>query len=175
MPGKFLRNDTVSAPGESRSGASKPRWHGTNSGFARFITKPPAETRGLAAILLAVKQLNGDAAVAREVPDRSHVLFDKEDLAMDHHQIHEHMEVLGSDGKHIGTVDHLEGENRIKLAKKDLSAGGKHHFIPVNWVDHVDEKVHLAKTTLEAIAQWETEQAQPQQQGDQPQAGKARK
>ena len=94
---------------------------------------------------------------------------------MDHHQIHEHMEVLGSDGKHIGTVDHLEGENRIKLAKKDLSAGGKHHFIPVDWVDHVDEKVHLAKTTLEAIAQWETEQAQPQQQGDQPQASKARK
>lgn len=92
---------------------------------------------------------------------------------MQHNQIQEHMEVLGSDGKHIGTVDHLEGDKRIKLAKKDLSAGGKHHFIPVDWVDHVDAKVHLAKTTQEAVAQWETEQAQPQQPGGQPWAGKA--
>jgi len=81
---------------------------------------------------------------------------------MHQHQIQEHMEVLGSDGMHIGTVDHLEGKNRIKLTKKDLSAGGKHHFIPVDWVDHVDDKVHLAKTGQEAVAQWEAEQAQPQ-------------
>ena len=29
--------------------------------------------------------------------------------------IKEHMEVLGSDGQHVGTVDHLEGSNQIKL------------------------------------------------------------
>ena len=92
---------------------------------------------------------------------------------MHQHQIKEHMEVLGSDGKHIGAVDHLKGDKRIKLAKKDPSAGGKHHFIPVDWVHHVDDKVHLAKTTQEAVAQWETEQAQPQP-GGQSQAGKTK-
>ena len=65
--------------------------------------------------------------------------------------IKEHMEVLGSDGKHIGTVDHLEGKSHIKLTKKDASAGGKHHFIPVDWVDHVDQQVHLKKTAQEAV------------------------
>lgn len=76
---------------------------------------------------------------------------------MHHMEIREQMEVLGSDGKHIGTVDHLEGESRIKLAKKDKSAGGKHNFIPTDWVDHVDQKVYLNKPSNEAVAQWETE------------------
>jgi hypothetical protein len=31
--------------------------------------------------------------------------------------IREHMEVIGADGVHIGTVDHLEG-GRIKLTKQ---------------------------------------------------------
>src|SRR5437899_1716667 len=31
--------------------------------------------------------------------------------------IKEHMEVLGSDGAHVGTVDHLEGADEIKLTK----------------------------------------------------------
>ena len=75
---------------------------------------------------------------------------------MNKEQIREHMEVLGSDGKHIGTVDHLEGESQIKLAKKDVSAGGKHHLIPLDWVDHVDESVHLKKTGQEAIVGWRT-------------------
>jgi hypothetical protein len=44
--------------------------------------------------------------------------------------IKEHMEVLGSDGQHVGTVDHMEGSNQIKLAKKDPKAGGQHHLIP---------------------------------------------
>jgi hypothetical protein len=80
----------------------------------------------------------------------------KEDSIMNKEQIREHMEVLGSDGKHIGTVDHLEGESQIKLAKKDVSAGGKHHLIPLDWVDHVDEGVHLKKTGQEAIVGWRT-------------------
>ena len=47
--------------------------------------------------------------------------------------IKEHMEVLAADGKHVGTVDHLEGGNSIKLTKSDPSSGGKHHLIPVAW------------------------------------------
>lgn len=45
--------------------------------------------------------------------------------------IKEHMEVIGADGVHVGTVDKLEG-NRIKLTKKDSGEGshkGHHHYI----------------------------------------------
>jgi hypothetical protein len=69
-------------------------------------------------------------------------------------KIEEHMEVLGSDGKHVGTVDDIEGVNQIKLTKTDPAAGGAHHFIPLDWVDHVDEKVHLTKTSSEAMQEW---------------------
>ena len=36
----------------------------------------------------------------------------------DHSNIKEHMKVIGADGVHVGTVDHVEGE-RIKLTKTD--------------------------------------------------------
>ena len=45
--------------------------------------------------------------------------------------IREHMEVVGADGVHIGTVDHVEG-GRIKLTKADSGQGshkGHHHFV----------------------------------------------
>lgn len=41
-------------------------------------------------------------------------------------QIREHMEVIGADGVHIGTVDHVDG-NRIKLVKADSGSHGDHH------------------------------------------------
>jgi len=43
--------------------------------------------------------------------------------------IQEHMEVVGSDGKHIGIVDHTEGGDRVMLTKDDSKAGGHHHLI----------------------------------------------
>jgi hypothetical protein len=43
--------------------------------------------------------------------------------------VREHMEVVGADGVHVGTVDRVEG-GRIKLTKKDSgSHGDHHHFI----------------------------------------------
>lgn len=58
----------------------------------------------------------------------------------------------GSPGAHVGTVDHMDGENYIKLNKKD-SADGKHHWIPVGWVESVDDKaVYLNKTQSEVMA-----------------------
>jgi hypothetical protein len=45
--------------------------------------------------------------------------------------IKEHMEVVGSDGVHIGTVDHMDGPDQMKLTKNDEAAGGEHHFIPL--------------------------------------------
>ncbi len=52
--------------------------------------------------------------------------------------IREHMEVVGSDVKHVGTVDHMEGE-RVKLTKSDPAAGGKHHYLELEQVDHVEQ------------------------------------
>jgi hypothetical protein len=70
--------------------------------------------------------------------------------------IQEHMEVVGSDGVHVGTVDHMEGADQLKLAKSDEAADGEHHFIPLAWVDHVDSKVHLKQAGAEAKARWKT-------------------
>jgi hypothetical protein len=72
------------------------------------------------------------------------------------HLIHEHMEVVGCDGVHVGTVDHMEGADQMKLTKTDEAAGGEHHFIPLAWVDHVDAKVHLKQSGAEAKARWKT-------------------
>ena len=70
--------------------------------------------------------------------------------------IKEHMEVLGSDGQHVGTVDHLEGADKIKLAKSDPKSGGQHHFIPVAWVAKVDAHVHLSKSSQDVTKQWQS-------------------
>lgn len=67
--------------------------------------------------------------------------------------IREHMPVIGSDGQHVGTVDHVNGD-QIKLTRKDAEAQGHHHFIPTSWIDHVDEHVHLSKSSEEVSAQW---------------------
>jgi len=69
--------------------------------------------------------------------------------------IKEHMGVIGSDGKRVGTVDHLEGNDKIKLAKND-APDGKHHFIPLSLVDHVDAHVHLNKSAKDVQAQWQS-------------------
>ncbi len=78
--------------------------------------------------------------------------------AVDTTQIREHMEVIGSDGQHIGVVDHVEGD-QIKLARNDPSSGGQHHYVPVGQVDAV--VVRLARTADEARQQWETEPSPP--------------
>lgn len=41
-------------------------------------------------------------------------------------QLREHMEVIGADGVHIGTVDAIEGD-RIKLIKADSGSHRHHH------------------------------------------------
>ena len=59
--------------------------------------------------------------------------------------IREHMEVIGADGVHLGTVDGVE-ENRIKLIRADSGVGHEqhHHFIPKGLVAEVEgDKVRL--------------------------------
>ncbi|MDP9103934.1 MAG: DUF2171 domain-containing protein [Pseudomonadota bacterium] len=69
-------------------------------------------------------------------------------------QIREHMHVHSSDGEHVGRVDHVKGDT-IELAKMDLATMGQHHYIPLSWVDRVDDdKVHLSITKDEAKARW---------------------
>jgi hypothetical protein len=70
--------------------------------------------------------------------------------------IQEHMEVLGSDGKHVGIVDHKHGGDGLVLTKEDPQAGGHHHLISMEWVDYVDGYVHLNKPSQKAIAEWKT-------------------
>jgi hypothetical protein len=69
--------------------------------------------------------------------------------------IHQHMEVVGSDGKHVGTVDRTESADRIVLSGNDPKARGKPHLISVDWVDHVDSKVHLNKPSRKAVSEWQ--------------------
>jgi len=71
-------------------------------------------------------------------------------------QIKEHMEVCGSDGVHVGTVDHMDGSDKIKLTKSDTKSGGRHHIIPLDWVDKIDDKVRLKKSGKDAMTQWQT-------------------
>ena len=69
--------------------------------------------------------------------------------------IKEHMEVIGSDGKHVGTVDHVEGTDKIKLTKGDPQSGGQHHIIPVCFVQSVEEKVRLNKPARQVMLEWQ--------------------
>jgi hypothetical protein len=69
--------------------------------------------------------------------------------------IREHMEVIGADGVHVGTVDGIEGD-RIKLTKKDSGAEiegaegahvGHHHYISTGLVAEVEgDQVRLSAT-----------------------------
>ena len=64
-------------------------------------------------------------------------------------EIKERMEVKGSDGKHIGMIDSMEGK-RVKLA-----AGGMYHYIDLATVDSVkDGAVILSKTAEETTRTW---------------------
>jgi hypothetical protein len=69
----------------------------------------------------------------------------------------EHMDVVGSDGAHVGTVDKVRGD-RILLTKSDQDAGGHHHSIPSRWIQSVDDRVTLRKTADEAHAHWKDEE-----------------
>jgi hypothetical protein len=72
--------------------------------------------------------------------------------------IRDRMDVICSCGTRLGRVDHVEGDS-IKLTKNDPTSGGRHHWIPLDWVDHVDSRVHLNKNSEEAERDWEEEVA----------------
>ena len=62
-------------------------------------------------------------------------------------EIVEHMEVVGSDGAHVGTVDKLA----LKLTKKDPAAQGRHHIINLDLIASIEGgKVKLSVPATEA-------------------------
>jgi hypothetical protein len=76
--------------------------------------------------------------------------------------IREHMEVIGADGVHLGTVDRIEGD-RIKLTKADSGEGsheGHHHFIARGLIAEVEgDKVRLSANADVAVTFEEEEKS----------------
>ena len=72
-------------------------------------------------------------------------------------RVTEHMEVVGSDGQHVGTVDKVAND-RIILTKSDPAADGHHHSIPCSWLDSVEDRVTLNRTAEEAMQAWRDEE-----------------
>jgi hypothetical protein len=77
-------------------------------------------------------------------------------------QIREHMEIVGADGVHIGTVDKVEG-NRLKLTKADSgSHGDHHHYIAAGLIAAVEgDRVRLSANGDAAVLLEEEEGGEP--------------
>lgn len=72
-------------------------------------------------------------------------------------EVREHQDVVGSDGQHVGTVDHVRAD-RIILTKNDQNAGGRHHSIPCGWIKSVTDKVELNRSASDAQQAWQDEE-----------------
>jgi hypothetical protein len=62
------------------------------------------------------------------------------------------MEVVGSDGQHVGTVDKVEGD-QIKLTKNDPQAEGQHRYIPLHTVESIQQNAVRLNLTAEQARQ----------------------
>ena len=61
-------------------------------------------------------------------------------------RIKEHMEIVDSKGRHVGTVDDTQ-DDAIKLTKSD-SSDDMHHFIKLDSVDKIDDnRIYLKEGT----------------------------
>ena len=75
--------------------------------------------------------------------------------------IREHMEVIGADGVHLGTVDRVEGD-RIKLIRADSGIGHEehHHYVPRGLVAEVEgDRVRLSANADVAADLFEQEES----------------
>lgn len=71
--------------------------------------------------------------------------------------IREHMEVVGSDDKHVGTVDRVAGD-RIILTRSDPESGGVHHSLSCSDLDRVEgDRIILDCTAEKAKERWRDE------------------
>jgi hypothetical protein len=71
--------------------------------------------------------------------------------------IREHMEVVGSDEKHVGTVDRVAGD-RIILTRSDPESGGVHHSLSCSDLDRVEgDRIILDCSAEKARERWRDE------------------
>src|SRR5947209_907221 len=82
------------------------------------------------------------------IPNQAQRETDMADLS----RIREHMEVIGADGVHVGTVDKLDGE-RLKLIKADSgSHSSHHHYVSVGLIADIEgDKIRLSATGENAV------------------------
>jgi hypothetical protein len=72
-------------------------------------------------------------------------------------QVREHMEVIGSDDKHVGKVDKVAGD-RLILAKSDPDSGGVHHSLSCSDIDRIEgDRVILDCSADQARNRWRDE------------------
>jgi hypothetical protein len=72
-------------------------------------------------------------------------------------QIREHMEVVGNDDQHVGTIDRVAGD-RIILTKSDPESGGVHHSLSCSDIDRVEgDRVVLNLSHDQARDRWRDE------------------
>jgi hypothetical protein len=72
-------------------------------------------------------------------------------------RIREHMEVVGDDEKHVGTVDRVAGD-RIILTRSDPDSGGVHHSLSCADIGRVEgDRVYLDCSADEARNRWRDE------------------
>ncbi len=83
---------------------------------------------------------------------------------MNDNGVKEHMDVIGADGVHVGTVDRVEN-GRIKLTKADSGEGrhrGHHHFVELGLVADIEgQSVRLSANAAVAITLEEEQSGKP--------------
>ncbi|MEO8454501.1 MAG: DUF2171 domain-containing protein, partial [Sphingomicrobium sp.] len=72
-------------------------------------------------------------------------------------QMREHMDVVGSDDQHVGTIDRVAGDRMI-LTKSDPESGGAHHSLSCSEIDRIeDDRVVLDCSAEQARQRWRDE------------------
>jgi len=70
-------------------------------------------------------------------------------------ELQPHMEVIGADGVHVGTIDRIEGA-RIKLTKNDSGQGRQpshHHYLDAGLVASIEgNQVRLSANAAVAVS-----------------------
>ena len=83
---------------------------------------------------------------------------------MSDNRVKTNMEVIGADGVHVGTVDHVEN-GKIRLRKIDSGEGhhkGHHHFIDLALVADVEgQKVRLSANAATAVTLEQEQSGEP--------------
>lgn len=72
-------------------------------------------------------------------------------------QVREHMEVVGNDDQHVGTIDRIAGD-RLILTKSDPESGGVHHSLSCTDIDRIEgDRVILDCSAGQARDRWRDE------------------